>query len=31
MSFELKSPENERAAIQVPKEISNLNKPFSGT
>jgi ubiquinone/menaquinone biosynthesis C-methylase UbiE len=31
MSFELKSPENERAAIQVPKEISDLTKPFSGT
>jgi len=31
MSFELKSPENERVAIQVPKEISNLKKSFNGT
>lgn len=31
MSFELKSPENERAAIQVPKEIARLSKPFNGT
>ncbi len=31
MSLELKSPENERAAIQVPEEISNLSTPFNGT
>ncbi len=31
MSFEFKSPENERAAIQVPEEIANLSTPFNGT
>ena len=30
MNLELKSPENERAAIQVPKEIAQLSKPFNG-
>src|SRR5690554_801985 len=31
MNLELKSPQHERAAIQVPKEISNLAIPFNGT
>ncbi|WP_018127486.1 class I SAM-dependent methyltransferase [Balneola vulgaris] len=30
MKFELKSPENERASIQVPSEIAHLSKPFNG-
>lgn len=30
MSFELRSPENERASIQIPTEIANLEKPFNG-
>lgn len=30
MSFELKSPENERSAIQVPKEIAKLAISFNG-
>ncbi len=31
MNLELRSPVNERVAIQVPREVSNLAKPFNGS
>ena len=31
MPFQLKSPLNEQASIQLPREVSDLSKPFNGT